>query len=110
MADESDVEAFIAEVARQEAAAVAPGKVAVVHPAGRVAPPSPAALDQDVIVLDVVSAKGLEFDSVVVVEPAHHSLPELYVALTRTTRRLVLVSSEPLPPALAAVAVAEPGP
>lgn len=50
--------------------------------------------------LDVERAKGLEFDSVVVVEPAAHSAGELYVALTRTTRRLVLVHSQPLPAGL----------
>jgi hypothetical protein len=89
------------DIALAEAARVAPGKVAVVHPVGRVAPPAPAALDEAVIELDPVAAKGLEFDSVVVVEPAEHSLPELYVALTRTTRRLVLVSSGALPAVLA---------
>jgi DNA helicase IV len=48
----------------------------------------------------VERVKGLEFDSVVVVEPAAHSPGQLYVALTRTTRRLVLVHSRPLPAAL----------
>ena len=49
-------------------------------------------------------AKGLEFDSVVVVDPAGieqasaRGRADLYVALTRTTSRLGLVG--PLPPAL----------
>lgn len=51
--------------------------------------------------------KGLEFDVVVVVEPAEIVRAEpagsraLFVALTRATRRLVVVHAEPLPPALA---------
>ena len=56
-----------------------------------------------------VEAKGLEFDQVIVVEPArlvtHDSrgLRLLYVVLTRATRRLVVVHAEPLPEALSAV-------
>jgi len=52
-------------------------------------------------------AKGLEFDVVVVVEPAEIVRAEpaghraLFVALTRATRRLVVVHAEPLPSALA---------
>jgi len=47
-------------------------------------------------------AKGLEFDHVVVVEPAviaahEQGLRELYVALTRPTKTLVIVHAEPLP-------------
>jgi DNA helicase IV len=50
-------------------------------------------------------AKGLEFDHVVVVEPAliashEQGLRELYVALTRPTKTLVVVHSLPLPSAL----------
>lgn len=50
-------------------------------------------------------AKGLEFDHVVVVEPAliaegDTGLRELYVALTRPTRTLVVVYARPLPDAL----------
>ncbi len=53
-------------------------------------------------------AKGLEFDHVVVVEPAaiaergDRGLRELYVALTRPTKTLVVVHSRPLPEPLAA--------
>ena len=51
-------------------------------------------------------AKGLEFDHVVVVEPAaiadegDRGLRELYVALTRPTKTLVVVHARPLPTAL----------
>src|SRR4029453_4523674 len=56
-----------------------------------------------VVVLSPDDAKGLEFDVVVVVEPAEivdestHGLRALYVALTRCTSRLVLVHERPLP-------------
>ena len=52
-------------------------------------------------------AKGLEFDHVVVVEPAavaddgDRGLRELYVALTRPTKTLVVVHARPLPDGLA---------
>lgn len=47
-------------------------------------------------------AKGLEYDTVVLVEPAailreDHGLSLLYVAVTRATHRLVIVHAEPLP-------------
>ena len=50
-------------------------------------------------------AKGLEFDHVVVVEPAliaahEQGLRELYVALTRPTKTLVVVHARALPEAL----------
>jgi DNA helicase IV len=51
--------------------------------------------------------KGLEFDSVVVVEPADlvagspQGLRALYVALTRATRRVTVLHEEPLPAVLA---------
>jgi DNA helicase IV len=51
------------------------------------------------------AAKGLEFDHVIVVEPAaiaahEQGLRELYVALTRPTTTLVVVHARPLPPEL----------
>ena len=67
-----------------------------------------AALEQPLAVYSVDGAKGLEFDGVVVVEPAdiaaerRHGLRALYVALTRTTRRLQIVHAQPLPAGLAA--------
>ncbi|HSS11109.1 MAG TPA: ATP-binding domain-containing protein, partial [Acidimicrobiales bacterium] len=65
------------------------------------------ALDDTVTVVPLEAAKGLEFDSVVVVEPsrlvaeAAGGLRSLYVALTRATRRLSVVHAEPLPAPLA---------
>ncbi|HET6953956.1 MAG TPA: ATP-binding domain-containing protein [Acidimicrobiales bacterium] len=59
-----------------------------------------------VVVLGPDDAKGLEFDIVVVVEPAaivaesEHGLRALYVALTRCTSRLALVHTRPLPAVL----------
>jgi len=55
---------------------------------------------------DHEAAKGLEFDAVVLVEPARiaadgpRGLSTLYVAVTRTTRRLVVVHDDPLPSCL----------
>lgn len=49
------------------------------------------------VVLDVRSAKGLEFDAVVLVEPDELAPSDLYVAMTRPTQRLVLVHSRDLP-------------
>ncbi len=60
------------------------------------------ALGATISVVDATAAKGLEFDSVVVVEPAALSeLPNglrlLYVALTRAVQRLTIVHSAELP-------------
>jgi DNA helicase IV len=61
------------------------------------------ALQSPVSVLTVRGAKGLEFDSVVVVEPAAiraespRGLNDLYVALTRPTQRLHVVHAQDLP-------------
>jgi hypothetical protein len=63
-------------------------------------------LDSAVTVVPVEVVKGLEFDSVVVVEPASvvdqepQGLRALYVALTRATRRLTVVHERPLPAAM----------
>jgi hypothetical protein len=97
------------EAAQHEAVLVAPGKVAVIHPQGELAAVDADVLDRAVADLDVERVKGLEFDSVVVVEPAAHSAGQLYVALTRTTRRLVLVHSRHLPAALRPTPVAGAG-
>jgi superfamily I DNA/RNA helicase len=63
------------------------------------------AYDDGIPLLSPRRAKGLEFDHVVVVEPAsiaegETGLRELYVALTRPTRTLVVVHSKPLPRAM----------
>jgi DNA helicase IV len=57
---------------------------------------------EGVPLLTARQAKGLEFDHVIVVEPAllaarEQGLRELYVALTRPTRTLVVVHARPLP-------------
>ncbi len=57
--------------------------------------------------LDPWQAKGLEFDHVVVAEPAaflglERGLSLLYVALTRATERLLVLHQQPLPPVLEA--------
>jgi DNA helicase IV len=65
------------------------------------------ALDATVAVLEPAEAKGLEFDHVVVVEPAQlvtadrAGLRLLYVTITRTTKTLTVVHAEPLPEGLA---------
>ncbi len=67
-------------------------------------------LTDRVDILTVDSVKGLEFDAVVVLEPAavmaesRRGVSDLYVALTRPTQRLTLVHSADLPPGLDAVA------
>jgi DNA helicase IV len=63
------------------------------------------AYDDGIPLLAPRRAKGLEFDHVVVVEPAliaegEAGPRELYVALTRPTRTLVVVHSRPLPAAM----------
>ena len=68
-----------------------------------------------VVVLTPDEAKGLEFDAVVVVEPAaiveqsEHGVRSLFVALTRCTTRLALVHARPLPAQLG-LGTPEPGP
>ncbi|MFI5974259.1 HelD family protein [Streptomyces sp. NPDC051452] len=54
-----------------------------------------------VVLLDPRQAKGLEFDSVLVVEPSAYGTSDLYVALTRATQRLGVLYTEELPKALA---------
>jgi len=48
-------------------------------------------------VLTPVQAKGLEFDTVVVAEPAELGAGDLYVALPPATRRLGIVHAQALP-------------
>ncbi|MDQ6797610.1 MAG: UvrD-helicase domain-containing protein [Actinomycetota bacterium] len=125
-ADPHDLAGASVRAALDEVDEVGQGKVAVVAPSGLLAELAGAlgpdlartgddarVLDARVAVLAPEMAKGLEFDSVVVVEPARlvaespQGLRALYVALTRTTRRLRVVHSEPLPAAL--VADVDPG-
>ncbi|MGH9178779.1 MAG: HelD family protein [Acidimicrobiales bacterium] len=124
---EGGVAGTVAAVAATESAAVAPGTVAVVvapsmlpavedglnaggvtfATAGRDGRDT--GLDSPVTLIPVAMVKGLEFDAVVVVEPARlveespQGLRALYVALTRATQRLTLVHDEPLPDELGAL-------
>jgi DNA helicase IV len=112
-----DVVAGAAEAAR--AAVAEGGTAAVIAPAelhaalvteladlGAVADVAEA-LDAPVGVLLPTDAKGLEFDHVIVVEPAQLVTPDsaglrlLYVTLTRATRTLTVVHADGLPEALA---------
>ncbi|MDQ3293472.1 MAG: ATP-binding domain-containing protein, partial [Actinomycetota bacterium] len=60
-------------------------------------------LDLQVTLVPVGMVKGLEVDASVVVEPAGivaeeaQGMRALYVALTRSTKRLCIVHAEPLP-------------
>jgi DNA helicase IV len=70
-------------------------------------------LGADLVVLGAEGAHGLEFDAVIVVEPAEiaarggplgasspRGLRTLYVALTRPTRRLRVLHAAALPPSV----------
>ncbi|WP_319460911.1 HelD family protein [Micromonospora sp. RTP1Z1] len=106
--DPDRLAAELVEVTTREAAGLDDGRLGVIVPTGRVdelgaaitaALPEAAVgeqpeLENRVVVLTVGQAKGLEFDSVLVVDPERivaesprgHS--DLYVALTRATQRL----------------------
>jgi DNA helicase IV len=117
---DGDLASTVLEVVREERARVGDGKVAVIVPPEHLLEISEALsgeieggraddiLASPVVVLSPDDAKGLEFDSVVVVEPSEIAaghpggLRALYVALTRATQRLVLVYSGQLPPELKA--------
>lgn len=107
----------VADAVRRELKAVGTGNVAVVVP-GSLAERVDLALtdagvdhgratrqglDRQVTVVPTSLVKGLELDSVIVVEPAAILRDEvrgpqsLYVALTRSTKRLSVVHAEPLP-------------
>ncbi|MFE7650873.1 AAA family ATPase [Streptomyces phaeoluteigriseus] len=58
-------------------------------------------LTHQVVLLDPRQAKGLEFDSVLVVEPSRYGTSDLYVALTRATQRLGVLHTGNLPGPLA---------
>jgi DNA helicase IV len=85
------------------------GLLAVIAPASLRGEGETALFDETrIAVLTPREAKGMEFDHVIVVEPAQiveeavegQGLRELYVALTRPTTTLVLVHARPLPPGL----------
>jgi hypothetical protein len=68
-------------------------------------------LTRSVVLLDPRQSKGLEFDSVLVVEPGRYGTSDLYVALTRATQRLGVLHTGALPAPLAEAFAcgAEPG-
>jgi DNA helicase IV len=100
--------ADLAGLVRRESELIGAGRVAVIAPPARVEPTAAALglspgpdLDAPVAVLTPEQSKGLEFDSVIIVDPAgiEQASPrgraDLYVALTRTTRRLGIVGELP---------------
>jgi DNA helicase IV len=118
-----DLARRVAEVAGEEVRAVTPGRVAIVAPESLLPTLSEAlaaaevpvvdardmrkgGLSEPLVLLAADSTNGLEFDSVVVVEPGliaggtARGLRTLYVALTRPTQRLSVVHLGPLPAAL----------
>ena len=120
-----DLARAVAGAAAEEMDAVRPGRVAIIAPdtlrdavtAALVAAGTPVADAQDMrkgglseplVLLAADSTNGLEFDAVVVVEPAviagetARGLRTLYVALTRPTQRLTVVSATAPPAALSA--------
>jgi DNA helicase IV len=112
--------AEIIAAVRLEAAEVGDGRVGVIVPEGREAElgrhlvdavPGAAVGEQpdllnQIALMTVRQAKGLEFDSVVVVEPdeiiaeSPRGLSDLYVAVTRATRRLGVLHTADLPKVL----------
>jgi DNA helicase IV len=118
--DEAALDA-VREVVAKEVAALGRGRLVVVAPedvattlrahlsatlpSGTVGQ-GRAALDSPVVVLTVHEVKGLEFDAVVLVEPAAilkaspRGANDLYVALTRPTQRLRVLASGDLPAGL----------
>jgi hypothetical protein len=109
---------------RREAAAAGDGRVGVLVPSGLEEPLGRALVDavpgaavgeqpdllNHIVLMTVRQAKGLEFDSVIVVEPdeiiaeSPRGLSDLYVAVTRATRRLGVLHTADLPKVLAALA------
>ena len=96
------------------------GRLAVIAPGARVAELARAlpdaipgdraeVLDSQVALLTVGQSKGLEFDRVVLVDPAGLLAQspagghDLYVAITRATHRLTVIHDNDLPPSLSRV-------
>jgi DNA helicase IV len=110
----------VAEAAVRLAEQAGDGKLAVIVPAARLAdlgavvsevlPGTALGADPDltspVVVLTVRQAKGLEFDCVLIADPAGllaespRGLNDLYVALTRATQQVGVVHPGPLPDVL----------
>jgi DNA helicase IV len=97
-AAEDDLAAVVTEMVARMQEEVGEGTVAVIAPDG-------STLNVDALLLPPRATKGLEFDGVIVVEPATimagpAGTAELYVALTRATQRLGVVHTAPLPDCL----------
>jgi DNA helicase IV len=118
-ADDDDLAATVAKAAAEFEAE--DGTLAILAPPSRVdalaeaLPESSDDLTAGPVVLPPAGAKGLEFDSVLVVDPAGivaegvRGHNDLYVALTRATQRLGVIHTEDLLPELAGLEVrAEP--
>ncbi|MEV1246151.1 ATP-binding domain-containing protein [Nonomuraea sp. NPDC049750] len=95
----------------EELALIGEGRLAVLTPDAAHAEvaallPGGGDLEAPVVVLTVTQCKGLEFDAVIVVEPAVIMAQspmggqDLYVAVTRATRRLTITHENDLPPVL----------
>jgi hypothetical protein len=88
--------------AYRDAAELPDGLLAVIAPDALIDQAATDDLWDGVPLLTPRQAKGLEFDHVIVVEPAliaaqEQGLRELYVALTRPTKSLTVVHARPLP-------------
>jgi DNA helicase IV len=115
----ADIAAGIRDAVDAEVGHLGDGRLAVIVPdeclaAVRSALPEAATGDDtdltaSVVVLTVRQAKGLEFDSVIVVEPAAivcasaRGRNDLYVAITRATRRLGIMHTAAVPATLATI-------
>jgi DNA helicase IV len=117
----------LADATQHAAARLGDGRLAVIVPAARleefaaaisaVVPESAVGeqpdLERAVVVLTVRQAKGLEFDSVLIGDPAGilaespRGLNDLYVALTRATQQLGVVHAGELPAVLAGLSPAD---
>jgi DNA helicase IV len=102
-----DVPDAVAEIVREELDLVGTGTLAVISPHSlldRARKAVDGVLTDRVTVLTVPQAKGLEFDGVVLLEPAAivaespRGMNDLYVAITRPTQRLHVLHADPLPP------------
>jgi len=104
-----DADAVLTTVQAALDAETGPGTTAVLVPARLVGAWEHLA-SESVTVATVKEVKGLEFDAVLLVEPAEiltdssRGMNDLYVALTRATQRLGVVHSEPLPEVLTGLA------
>jgi DNA helicase IV len=107
-----DLESRLGEIIAKEVAAIGDGRLGVLVPAGFDGVATDVDLESQVTVLTVWQAKGLEFDSVLVVDPARiladspRGVNDLYVALTRATQRLGVLHPAELPESLGRLAVA----